>query len=140
MFQDTTYTSPEWLLAIYNPPISVASLPFLHGRSCISALDTFFRMALLPAGKPDVFGALICLPRLLGWPKWAYAFFPEYIQETTHTPFLAKGIIFHVLPLFMCFQGDSNLPPVICFLQFCLAFKSSSLPSLNIFVDESYHL
>ena len=24
--------------------------------------------------------------------------------------------------------------------QFCLAFKSSSLPSLNIFVDESYHL
>ena len=51
-----------------------------------------------------------------------------------------KGIIVHVLPLFMCFQGDSNLPPEICFLQFCLAFKSSSLPSLNIFVDESYHL
>ena len=44
-----------------------------------------------------------------------------YIQEKTHTPFLAKGIIVQVLPLFMCFQGDSNLPPEICFLQFCLA-------------------
>ena len=55
-------------------------------------------------------------------------------------PFLAKGIIVHVFPLFMCFQGDSNLPPEICFLQFCLVFKASSLPSLNIFVDESYHL
>ena len=40
MFQDTPYTSPEWLLAIYIPPISVARLPFLHGRSCISGLDT----------------------------------------------------------------------------------------------------
>ena len=72
--------------------------------------------------------------------KRAYAVFSEYIQEKTHTPFLAKGIIVHVLPLFMCFNGDSNLPPEICFLQFCLDFKSSSLPSLNIFVDESYHL
>ena len=51
-----------------------------------------------------------------------------------------KGIIVHVLPLFMCFQGDSNLPPEICFLQFCLGFKASSLPSLSIFVDERYHL
>ena len=84
--------------------------------------------------------AVICLSRLLGWPKRAYAFFPEYIQEKTHTPLLAKGIIVHVLLLFMCFQGDSNLPLEICFLQFCLAFKASSLPSLNIFVDESYHL
>ena len=140
MFQDTPYTSPEWLLAIYIPPISVARLPFLHGRSCSSGLDTFFRMALLPAGKRDFFGALIGLSRLLGCPKRAYAFFPEYIQEKTHTPFLAKGIIVHVLPLFMCFPGDSNLPPEICFLQFCLAFKASSLPSLNIFVDERYHL
>ena len=95
MFQDTPYTSPEWLLAIYILTISVARLPFLHGQSCISALDTFFRMTLLPAGKPDFFGALICLSRLLGWPKRAYAFFPEYIQEKTHTPFLAKGIIVH---------------------------------------------
>ena len=55
-------------------------------------------------------------------------------------PFLAKGIIVNVLPLFMCFQGDSNLPPEISFLQFCLTFKASSLSSLNIFVDESYHL
>ena len=140
MFQDTPYTSPEWLLSIYIPPITVARLPFLHGLSCISRLDTFFRMTLLPAGKGDFFGALICLSRLLGWPKMAYAFFPEYIQEKTHRPFLAKGIIVHVLPLFMCFQGDSNLPPEICFLHFCLAFKASSLPSLNIFVDENYHL
>ena len=140
MFQDTPYTSPEWLLSIYIPPITVARLPFLHGLSCISRLDTFFRMARLPAGKRDLIGVLICLSRLLGWPKRAYAFFPEYIQEKTHRPFLAKGITVHVLPLFMCFQGDSNLPPAICFLQFFLAFKASLLPSLNIFVDESYHL
>ena len=140
MFQDTPYTSPEWLMAIYIPPISVARLPFLHGRSCISGFDTFFSMPLLPPGKRDIFVALICLPSLLGWPKGVYVFFPEYIQEKTHTPFLAKGIIDHVLPLFMCFQGDSNLPPEICFLQFCQAFKSSSLPFLNIFLDESYRL
>ena len=140
MFQETPYTSPEWLLAIYIPPISVARLPFLHGLSGISGFDTFFRMALLPAGKRDFFVALICLSRLLGWPQRAYAFFPEYIQGKTHTPFMAKGIIVHVLPLFICFLGDSNLPPEICFQQFCHAFKSSSLPSLNILVDESYHL
>ena len=140
MFQDTPHTSPEWLLSIYIPPISVARLPFLHGLSCISGFDTFFSMALLPDGKRDIFVALFCLSRLLGWPKRAYAFFPEYNQEKTHTPFLAKDITVDVLLLFMYFQGDSNLPPEICFLQFCLAFKSSSLPSLNIFVDESYHL
>ena len=140
MFQETPYTSPEWLLAIYIPPISVARLPFLHGLSCISGFDTFFRMALLPDGKRDFFVALICLSRLLCWPKRAYAFFPEYIQEKTHTPFLAKGITIDVLPLFMCFKGDSNLHLEICFLQFCFAFKSSSLPSLNVFVDESYHV
>ena len=87
---------------------------------------------------------LLCsadLPFQVAWlHKKAYAFFPEYIQEKTHTPFLTKGIVVHVLPIFMCFQGDSNLTPVICFLQFCLAFKSSSLPFLNIFVDESYRL
>ena len=65
MSQDTPYTSPEWLLSIYIPPISVARLPFLHGRSCISGFDTFFRMALLPTGKGDFFGVLICLSRLL---------------------------------------------------------------------------
>ena len=140
MFQDTPYTSPEWLLALYIPPISVARLPFLHGLSCISGFDTLFSMALLTDGKQDFFVALICLSRLHGLPKLAYAFFPEYIQEKTHTPFLDKDLTVHVLPLFMCFKGDSNLPPEICFLQFCLAFKSSLLPSLNIFVDESYHL
>ena len=51
-----------------------------------------------------------------------------------------KGIIVLVLPLFMCFQDDSNLLPEIFFLQFCLAFKVSSLPSLNIFLKERYHL
>ena len=140
MFQDTPSTFPEWLFAIYIPPISVARLPFLHGLSCISGFDTLFSMALLTDGKGNFIVALICLSRLLGWPKRAYAFFPEYIQEKTHTPFLAKGFIVEVLLLFLCFKGDSNLPPEIFFLQFCLAFKSSSLPSLNIFVDESYHL
>ena len=140
MLQDTPYTSPEWLLAIYIPPISGERLPFLHDQSCISGFDTFFCMALLPDGKRDFFGALICRSMWLGWPKRAHAFFPEYIQGKTHAPFLAKGIVVHVLPLFICFQGDSNLPPEICFPQFCLSFKSASLPSLNIFVDESYHL
>ena len=140
MFQDTPYTYPEWLLAIYIPPISVARLPFLHGLSCISGFDTFFSMALWTDGKRDCFLALICLSRLLVWPKREYAFFPAYIQEKTHTPFLAKAIIVDVLPLFMCFKGDSYLPPEICFLQFGLPFKSSSLPPLSIFVDESYHL
>ena len=101
-----------------HPAHQRSRLRFLHGRSCISGLDTLFCMALLPAGKPDFFVALICLSRLLGLPKRAYAFFPEYIQERMHTPFLAKGIIVHDLPLFMCFQGDSNLPHEICFLQF----------------------
>ena len=140
MFQDTLYTSPEWLLPIFIPPISVARLPFLLGLSCISGFDTLFSMALLTDGKRDFFVALICLSRLLGWPDRAYAFVPVYIQEQTHTPFLAKCIIVEVLPLFLCFNGDSNLPPEICFLQFCLAFKSSSLPFLNIFVGESHHL
>ena len=83
MFQNTPYTSPKWLLAIYIPSISVARLPLLHGRSCISGFDTLFSMALLTDGKRDFFVALICLSRLLGWPKRAYAFFPEYIQYST---------------------------------------------------------
>ena len=64
-------------LSISRVPWMRGRLPFLHGRSCISGLDTFFRMALLPAGKRVFFGALICLSRLLGWPKRAYAFFPR---------------------------------------------------------------
>ena len=39
------------------------------------------------------------------WPKGAYAFFPEYIQEKTHTPFLAKCIIVDVLPLSYAFHA-----------------------------------
>ena len=100
----------------------------------------FFRMALLTNAKWDFFVVLICLACLFGWPKRAYSFLPEYIQEKTHTPFPANCIIVDVLPLFMCFKGESNLPPEVCFLQFCLAFKSSWLPCLKIFLDESYHL
>ena len=129
--------------------VAVGNLPPAHQRSnapvspwpvCISGFDTLFSMVLFTDEKRDFFLALICLSRLLGWPNWVYAFFPEYIQEKTHTHFFAKVMIVEVLPLFLCFKGISNLPPEICFLQFCLAFKSSSLPSLNIFVDESYHL
>ena len=140
MFQDKPYTSPECLLAIYIPPINIARLTFLHGLSCISGFDTFFRMALLTDGKRGFFVVLISLSRLLGWPERVYVFFPEYIQDIMHTPFLPKGITVDVLPLFMCFKGDLNVPPEICFLQFCLAFKCSSLPSLNLIVDETYHL
>ena len=74
-----------------------------------------------------LFVVLICLALLFGWPKRAFAFFPEYIPEKTHPPFLASCIIVDVLPLFMCFKGDSNLPLDKCFLQFCFAFKSCSL-------------
>ena len=87
MFQDTPYTPLEWLLGIYIPPISVARFPFLHGLCSISGFDTLFSMALLTDEKRDFFVALICLSLLVGWPKRAYAFFPEYIQEKTHTPF-----------------------------------------------------
>ena len=80
------------------------------------------------------------LALLFGWLKSAFAFFPEYIQEKTHTPFLANCIIVDVLPLFMCFKGNFNLPLENCFLQFCLVFKSSSLSSLSILLDDSYHL
>ena len=85
----------------------------------------FFPHGPFARWEARLFGALICFSRLLGWPKRAYAFFPEYIQEI----YCPRAIIVHVLPLFMRFQGDSNLPPEICFLQFCLAFKASSLPS-----------
>ena len=116
MFQNTPYTSPEWLLAIYIPPIGVARLPFLHGRSCISGLDTFFRLALLPAGKRDFFGVLICLSRLLGWPKNAYALF----GQGHHWPRFAA---FHVLS--RRFESTSwNLFPAIlpCFQSLFVAF------------------
>ena len=112
MFQNTPYTSPEWPLAIYIPPISLTRLPFLPGLSCTSGFYTFLD-GLWTDGKWDLFVVLICLSGLLGWPKRAYAFFPEYIQEKTHTPFLAKCIIVDVLPLFMCSKGDSYLPPEI---------------------------
>ena len=52
-------THLEICLSVHLSPISEARLPFLHGRSCSSGLDTFFCMALLPAGKRDFFGALI---------------------------------------------------------------------------------
>ena len=91
MFQNTPYTSPEWLLAIYIPPISLARLPFLHGRSCISGLDTFFRIALLPAGKRDFFRALICLSRLLGWPKICMRFFLNIFRKKRKRPFWPRA-------------------------------------------------
>ena len=94
-------------------------------------------MSILTGGKRYFFIVQICIARLLAWLKRAYAFFPEFIQEKTHTRFLAKCIIVEVVPLFLCFKGDSNVPLEICFLLFCLAFKSASLPSLNRFLDDS---
>ena len=100
------------------PPWPLLHFLFLH----------LFRKFLLTNGKWDFFVVLICISGLLGWPKRAYAFFSEFIQEKMHTPFLAKGILVDVWPLFMCFSGDSILTPEICFLQFCLSFQSFSLP------------
>ena len=94
-------------------------------------------MSLLTGGKWYFFVVQICIARLLAWPKRAYAFSPEYILEKTYTPFLAKCVIVEVVPLLLCFKGDSNVPLEICFLLFCLAFKSASVPSLNRFLDDS---
>ena len=94
-------------------------------------------MSLLTGGMWYFFVVQIWIAHLLAWPKLVNAFSPEYIQEKMHTPFLAKCIIVEVVPLFLCFKGDSNVPLEICFLVFCLAFKSASLPSLNRFLDDS---
>ena len=50
-------------------------------------------MSLFTGGKWYFFVVLICIARLLAWPKRAYAFSPEYIQQKTHTPFLAQQAI-----------------------------------------------
>ena len=81
------------------------------------------------------------LPFQVAWlaKKGVCVFFLNIFRKKRIRPFWPRASLLS-FALFMGFQGDSNLPPDICFLQFCLAFKSSSLPSLNIFVDESYHL
>ena len=94
-------------------------------------------MSLLNGGKWYFFVVQICIARLLAWIKRSYAFSPEYIQAKTHTPFLAKCIIVKVVPLFLCFTGDSKVPLEICFLLCCFTFNSPSLPSLNRFLDDS---
>ena len=94
-------------------------------------------MSLLTVGKWYFIVVQICIVSLLAWPERAYAFSPEYIQEETHTPFLAKCIIVELLPPILCFKGNSKVPFEICFLLFCLDFKSSSWPSLNRFLDDS---
>ena len=91
MFQDTSYTSPEWLLAIYIPPISIARLPFLHGLSCISGFDNFFSMALLTDGKQDYFVALICLSRLLVGQKGCMRFFLNIFWKKSIRPFWPRA-------------------------------------------------
>ena len=50
---------------------------------------------------------------------------------------ISKGIIVHVLPLFMCFEGDSNLPPEICFLQFCGAHLAHEVREVEHGHDEN---
>ena len=77
------YTSPEWLLAIYIPPISLARLPFLHGRSCISGLDTFFRMALFVSvyvytSLCEFFWIAFLLPFVLGFCLSLFLFLFKY--------------------------------------------------------------
>ena len=98
---------------------------------------THFWMSLLTGVKGYFFVVQICIARLLAWPKMWYAFSPEYIRQKTHTLFLAKCFTVEVVPLLLCFKGDSNVLLEICFLLFCPAFKSASLPSLNRFLDDS---
>ena len=120
------YSAHQHCKAPYSPePV----LPFwiLH----------IFRMSLLTGGKWHFLLVWICIVCLLSWPKSPYAFSPEYIQEKTHTPVLVKCIIVDVVMLFLCFKSDSNVPLEICFVQFCLIFKSASWPSLNRFLEES---
>ena len=94
-------------------------------------------MSLLTGGKWYFFVVQIFIAHLPAWPKRSYEFSPEYIQEKTHTRFLAQCIIVEVVPLFLRFTGDSNVCLEICFLLFCLGFMSASLPSLNRFLDDS---
>ena len=87
MIQDTPYTSPEWLLAIYIPSISVARLPLLHGQSCISGFDTFLQHGPFARWEARLLWSAD-LPFHVAWlAKRAYAFFPEYTQEKTIRPF-----------------------------------------------------
>ena len=140
MFQDTPYTSPEWLLAIYILPIIVARLPFIHGLSCISGFDTLFSMALLTDGKRDFFVALICLSRLLGWPKRAYAFFPNIFRKKRIRPIWPRASLSRFCRFSCALKAIRNslLKSVYC--NSALLSNPLRLPSLNIFVDESYHL
>ena len=53
---------------------------------------------------------------------------------------MANSIVEEVLPLSMCFRGETNLPLEIPFLQFCLAFKSSFVAYLKAFFHVRYDL
>ena len=57
-----------------------------------------------------------------------------------HTPFLANCIIGEVQPHFMCFNGESNLPLDIPFLQVCLASKSFSMTYVKAFFNDTYQV
>ena len=57
-----------------------------------------------------------------------------------HTPFLANDIVEEVLPLSMCFRGETNLPPEIPFPKFCLASKSFLVSYLEAFFHVRYLL
>ena len=118
-----------WLGSLFSlsSPAFLVCTHFLDGLSkqCILRLlccaDLHFPLACLAENS-------VCV--LFSW---------RFHEENTYT-LLPNCIILEILLLFICFKCEYNLPFEICFLQFCLSFRSSSLPCLNIFLDVGYHL
>ena len=81
-------------VANFHPAHQRSKAPVSPWPVCISGFDTLFSMALLTDGKRDFLVGLICLSRLLGWPKRAYAFFPEYIQQKNAYALFGQGYHF----------------------------------------------
>ena len=80
---------------------------FLFSMACPAFLVfTLFQECLFDGWEVRLYVVRICIARLFGWPKRAYAFFPDYIQEKTNTSFLANCLIVEVLLLFLCFKAS----------------------------------
>ena len=96
-------------------------------------------MPLLTDAKWYLCVVLICSTKLLGWPK-GHTRFPWIYSGKTHTPTLANDVFEEVLPLSMCFRGETKRPIEIPFPQFCLAFKFFFVTYLKAFFHVRYHL
>ena len=96
-------------LAIYIPPISITRLPVLQGLSCFSGFYTFVDVPfelweVILLCSEYLHCLLACLAK-----KGVCVFSCIYSGENTYG-LLAKYVIVDVVPLFLCFKGDSNVP------------------------------